>query len=636
MSVSQPLSRSARPAHRHEFSNRIAYMLIAVLGGMFLFSAGLRAQGTIPIGAIVTDQTPLNLSHHFGVPAASVVNQAGDYAFIGENNSALFLRVHTASSATRILQFGDAVPGISGATATNFNLGGLNASANLLFFVSYNISPADGRTHRAILLYNSGTATFATIATSDQVAANSGGQMFGPSLAFPIQGGGLDNNNDVAFTTTFEPFNGTDTVPNQNTLYIAPAAGTPVRVVGLGDTPPGITGSTFVTFNGGFSAINALGQVVFNGQYFNGTTTANGLFLGASTGVTKVVANGDAKPVAIGGNFAISAATRGFLNNNGNVAFVDNVTPQSAFLYSGTTPPARTLAGVAGTTITMSGLSDQGSAVATTTAANQSIVRIHSTGVTDTIATTGATFSNFFSSAIEENNAADSVSFYALFNNGGGGVYTQTGTATPQAVAVEGQSTPLSGGAFNLGFNLSGAPLKALNNGSTFFAAGVTGGTANYGQFIGTPGSLSALMSTADTLPNGAKVRLLNPAFSTDNGGSNLLYTGFDASLAGGQNTIFTKELVSGVITRVVGEGDVIPGTGGESFILRATNSGTKSFYMNDAGQMAFPAYLTGSSEAILIAQPTGGVNVIEMTGNTAPISGNPHFYRFGFQYEYK
>jgi hypothetical protein len=80
----------------------------------------------------------------------------------------------------------------------SFTLGGLNASPNLAFSVSYNVSPADGQLHRAILLYKSATQTYSTIATSDQVAANSGGQNFGPSLAFVVNGGGLNDHNDVA------------------------------------------------------------------------------------------------------------------------------------------------------------------------------------------------------------------------------------------------------------------------------------------------------------------------------------------------------------------------------------------------------------------------------------------------------
>ena len=47
---------------------------------------------------LVTDQTPMGLSPDFGVPATRVVNQSGDYAFVGEGNSAIFFLSHTASS----------------------------------------------------------------------------------------------------------------------------------------------------------------------------------------------------------------------------------------------------------------------------------------------------------------------------------------------------------------------------------------------------------------------------------------------------------------------------------------------------------------------------------------------------------
>jgi hypothetical protein len=60
------------------------------------------------------DQSSLNLSDEFGVPTATAVNQAGDFAFVGNGGTALFSRPAGASGATRLLQIDDAAPGFPG------------------------------------------------------------------------------------------------------------------------------------------------------------------------------------------------------------------------------------------------------------------------------------------------------------------------------------------------------------------------------------------------------------------------------------------------------------------------------------------------------------------------------------------
>ena len=250
MGAPQPLLHSARSTRPFRIAFRLALVLLAMLGGTLLLPTAYAQTPQVSLVTLVTDQTPLNLSNHFGVPNNSIVNQNGDYAFVGEGygdigghgeGSALFLRRAGASAATRLLQFGDPVPGIAGATAVEFNVGGLNSSGHLLFRVDYTVSPPDGQLHRAFLIYD-GVSTYRTVVSSDSVAPGSG-QKIGPDLS--CTGTCLDNNDDVVFSTDFEPFAGTDTVPNLITYYIAPAGGTPVRVVGLGDAVPGVSGWSF-------------------------------------------------------------------------------------------------------------------------------------------------------------------------------------------------------------------------------------------------------------------------------------------------------------------------------------------------------------------------------------------------------
>src|ERR1700691_5056356 len=100
------------------------------------------AQGGVPLKTVVTDQTQLNLSGSFGTPAATAIDQKGDFAFVGEGNSALFVRAAGASSVTRLLQNGDAVPGISGSVITSFVPAIFESQAGVLF--SGDVMPAGG------------------------------------------------------------------------------------------------------------------------------------------------------------------------------------------------------------------------------------------------------------------------------------------------------------------------------------------------------------------------------------------------------------------------------------------------------------------------------------------------------------
>jgi hypothetical protein len=421
MDAPYPLLHSARGTGVPRIVRRLAFVLIAAFGGTLLLSTAAHAQSQVSLLTLETDQSPLNLSNHFGVPSEAGVNQAGDYAFIGAGGSALFLRRAGTSTTTRLLQFGDPVPGFAGATVVDFIPGGgFNSLAHILFGVDFSVSPPDGRLHRAILIYDGTTSSYRTVASSDDVAAGSGGQKFGPSLSFVANGESLNDHDDVLLATSFEPFAGADTAPNQDTFYIAPAGATPVRVVGLGDLMLGVSGATFTSFGRDISQINALGQFLFVGQ--DSTGTVNGFFLGSASGVTKVVATGDTKPG--GGTFLPPFGTKGKLNNLGQVAFIDSGTPDSVWLYSAGVF-TNTYPGSSGTTISLSGLSDLEDVVGRITSASaDSIVRIHSNGQIDTIAsigqpapgTSGATFSSLYD--LQTDNT-DRAIFTAGFNTGG-------------------------------------------------------------------------------------------------------------------------------------------------------------------------------------------------------------------------
>src|SRR5882672_12950988 len=89
-----------------------AYLFAAVIA--LFFCSPAHAQGGVPLVTVATDQSPLNLSNQFGVPKGTAINQAGDFAFVGNGDSALFLRAAGAAAATRLLQIDDEVPGFPG------------------------------------------------------------------------------------------------------------------------------------------------------------------------------------------------------------------------------------------------------------------------------------------------------------------------------------------------------------------------------------------------------------------------------------------------------------------------------------------------------------------------------------------
>jgi hypothetical protein len=228
-----------------------------------------------------------------------------------------------------------------------------------------------------------------------------------------------------------------------------------------------------------------------------------------------------------------------------------------------------------------------------------------------------ATFSSFSNLSTDN---TDRITFFSVLSTGTDAIYQQTAANSPQLVAQNTQAAPSpAGGSLGL---LPSPAVRALNNGSTFFPANVQGGTANFGEFLGSPGSLTLLMSTADTLPAGARVRLSNPMYSSAN------VLAFSANLTGGQSALFEEAISTGVTTRLVGEGDLIPGTGGSSVIESPGPS--SRYYLNDNGQVAFFALLS-AGQAVLVAQPTGGVSVVAATGQTAPVTGNPTFTSFVF-----
>src|SRR5579864_3710000 len=221
MAPTQPFPRVTRTSRLDAFLRRLANSCILLMGLVLLFCNAAHAQGGVPLVTVATDQSSLNLSNQFGVPAGTAINQAGDFAFVGNGDTALFMRAAGSSAATRLLQIDDEVPGFPGSQILSFPPElGINSSRSLFFGVRF--KGGDNEPHAALLIYD-GT-NYLIVVSSDGIAPGSGGATYG----FNLVPGGIDDSGDVSFAA----------VVGSTTFYIVPAGKPAVRIVGLGDTPP--------------------------------------------------------------------------------------------------------------------------------------------------------------------------------------------------------------------------------------------------------------------------------------------------------------------------------------------------------------------------------------------------------------
>src|SRR5450631_3892291 len=120
MAPTQPFPRVTRTSRLEALLRNLANSCILLMGFVLLFSSSLHAQGGVPLVTVATDQSSLSLSNQFGIPAGTAINQAGDFAFVGNGDTPLFLRAAGASVPTRLLQIDDEVPGFPGSQIAIF------------------------------------------------------------------------------------------------------------------------------------------------------------------------------------------------------------------------------------------------------------------------------------------------------------------------------------------------------------------------------------------------------------------------------------------------------------------------------------------------------------------------------------
>lgn len=607
--------------------SKILIGFLTSLVAVALSSVATRAQGTVPLKTVVTDQMQLSLSNSFGTPSATAIDQKGDFAFIGEGNSGLFMRASGATSVTRLLQNGDAVPNIAGSTITSFVPTIYESQAGVLFAVNYVL--ADGVPHQGIFVWSSGT-TYTTIATDGQSAPGTT-TTYGVNLQ-PI---GINDSGDVAFSSA-PPQAGT-------TLFITAAGGSAKRIVGNQDSV--MVGTTNMVLTGLIvtPGLNARGQLLFY-------TTSSVYFVADKTGQITVVVDSALSPSSVGGGCTSNASGTGSvaLNNAGVVAFVQNGAP-GAICYATVGSPASVAvtgganapSGLTGTLSTsfdsQLAFDDSGDIVfEAEVGSTMALLRFSaSNGQLSTVAYqgetepsgTGATFSQFeaFSAATD----GTATFFSPLSQANEIGLYQQSGTGTPVVVAMEGASGPTGvGGTIDLEHSAIAA--QTLNNHSVFFSAPIAGGSAYFAEMLATPATpttIQSLVSSADALPSGSRVQFSakNPAAAN--------YVGFAAQNSGGRSSLYVSNVSSATNTKIVTEGDAAPATGGVIALIQTLNSSSAEsfpppvpFYVNANGQAAFEATLAGSNatSGIFLGSPTASLTKVMASTDASQPSGTP------------
>ncbi|MGA2263850.1 MAG: choice-of-anchor tandem repeat NxxGxxAF-containing protein, partial [Acidobacteriota bacterium] len=287
-------------------------------------------------------------------------------------------------------------------------------------------------------------------------------------------------------------------------------------------------------------------------------------------------------------------------------------------------------------------------------------------------------------------NSTSTISFRGTLTGGSilFGFFQQLGASLPASVILDGQATTLpGGGTYSMGSS-SSAQTTTLDNGAVFICADVLGGAAYYGEFLVSGSGTVNLMSTADPQPAGARVSLQTiggaaiagdyAGFTTQRDGGRAsvashniathatsivategdpapdgiggqvsvapIYPAapqinasgtavFGASIHGGPNnnsSIIFMRPWGGALTKVIGNGDVDPGTG-RAFSYVSLDSTIDRSLLNDAGQVAFMGTLQGSPAAngIFVILPGSPSAKIALTGDAAPGGGT--FASFSF-----
>ncbi len=590
------------PRPLHETGARLAAVILLTTT---LFVVGRAQSQLVPL---VTDQTPMALSNNFGLPSGGVVNDDGDYAFLGAGGGSVFFKESGQPSASLVMQSGDEVPGFAGSRVDLIQRLRMNSSGLLAFSVDFH--EASGTSQVAIISYDG--MTLRRLVSGNETEPGGSGTNLGPFLIMVA----INSVGDISFAAQGSG------PPFQLSLYFRSAGGTLSRIVKIGDPAPGTTG-TFNGFTFGNSSFNAMtnaGEVLFSAFLSAG---GQGLFVGGPAGVRKIVANADPNP--FGGTFP--SVTIGFLNSSGDVAFAAS--------------SATWVRTAGGTLIRKINTGDPVPAPIGGTIGSQFLQAFNDVGeLAFTSAITGgsspggmfryranntieiASFSNqpvpgsgtgqtFFGVGNLSMNNAGTISFMASLNGApaSAGLFQQASGGQVVSLAVHGQSA--AGGIYTA--NLAASFTRTTASGAVYYWADIANSAAYYAEFLNSGGSPVSLMKTSDTLPANARINMKAIRL-----GAKGNFVGFLARRNGGGGNIVVHDLVSSATSVLATEGNSAPDTGGS--LLQFYNP--ESVFVSATGRVSFFCRVVTSTSTgfgLFTASIEGGVAKVAIRGDSVP-----------------
>ena len=602
-----------------KMSRRPLFALVTV--GLFLVVAPGRALGQGQLVPIVTSDTPLSLPNQFGQQSTVARNQAGDVAVLDTAGSGVHLKTNGSPDWTLVAQAGTEVPGLPGSRMDAIVSLQINASGLLAMGVELNLSSGESQT--AIIIYNG--ASLVNVVDGTDIAPNSGGAKFGLGLR-------LFAMNDAGDVVVTMPVAGQSPVSDKIVVFIVPAGGAPVRIVGPGDPAPGMTG----TLQGlVVQTFNSMGQVLIQGSL----GLASGLFIGTTTELRKVIATGDPHP---GGGAAFVNVSPGRLNNSGQVVFSGNgpagagagiflVEPNSTItqLLSAGTPAPIPSGGTLGNPV-VSAFNDAGHVLFFTlvngnpTSGRGYFRFIPGGGVQAVVYEnqpapgTGLSFDTF---TVASMNASGEAVIRASYFGSPIGFYYQAGAGQPVPLVLHNGTSMVPGGGTA---DLSGTRSflgPIFDDGSTLIHLSVLAGTTDYAYFLrSSAGVTSMIVTTSDDLPPGGQALLSQRGAGVRGSGG---FVSFIGMRPGGGTAVLVYDAATAVTTRVAGDGDPVQGTG-ERFRLRMPTP----LFVNSTGQVALAGFFhgTGIRDGIALASAGAGVQKIATRDATSgPLFSSLH-----------
>ena len=548
----------------------------------------------------------------FGLPTVDAWG-GGTYAFMTGGQTAAFVRPPGASTFSRLLQSGDPLTGVPSSRVDLILAIKAGSGGTVALLVDY----LSGDSTKNALLTYSGT-TPAKVALSTDVAPASGGAVFGRTMTLI----GVNASGAVSFAAPLTPVAPLVTAADNPAIFVAPAGGSPVRVVGPGATGPDTKGGILSGITP--LAFNDLGEVLFKATVTGGTG-GYGLFVGTTAGLRKIASTTDSN--LVGGSFSFSSSsfssTAARLNNLGDVVFSDSGRiylsrsgqSLSVIVTSATTAPApldtRTVSSISA----ISAFNDSSSIlfVAGLTGSNQAVLRYSPGSPLVMPAYRGqnipgsATLSFSGFQSLSMNNAGD-VAFYGSVTGVNqtfyGGVFKQPAGDVLALVVQENASTPGGVAAFK-----TANYCELLPDGAVYFESTLKSGIPTAGAFRVVGTTIETLLLDTDEMPGTATVTMRS-LFPRGSGH----YVGFVARRAGGHLGLFVHNVPSGVTSKVVVDGEY------QSLTNSQMNVSASLVSVGAKGVVVFAATPSSTTSTSLYAwAPNQGLTKVVSPGDAVP-----------------